>query len=137
MNIKKKNNGITLIALVVTIIVLLILAGITINLAFNSNGILKRASNAKKAQEIAELSDLIQLEAMSYNTGVRLNEKDISGEPISVETTFIKNLITQGIIERIEDVQEDVGEKGLYYINTRSEERRVGKECRSRWSPYH
>ena len=27
----------------------------------------------------------------------------------------------------------------LYYfgLNTRSEERRVGKECRSRWSPYH
>ena len=23
------------------------------------------------------------------------------------------------------------------YVNVRSEERRVGKECRSRWSPYH
>ena len=31
----------------------------------------------------------------------------------------------------IEDVKENV--KNLY----RSEERRVGKECRSRWSPYH
>ena len=26
---------------------------------------------------------------------------------------------------------------GSSYIRTRSEERRVGKECRSRWSPYH
>ena len=26
---------------------------------------------------------------------------------------------------------------GLKIITTRSEERRVGKECRSRWSPYH
>ena len=26
---------------------------------------------------------------------------------------------------------------GLYVAHTRSEERRVGKECRSRWSPYH
>ena len=25
----------------------------------------------------------------------------------------------------------------LYDVTTRSEERRVGKECRSRWSPYH
>ena len=25
----------------------------------------------------------------------------------------------------------------LYYLKGRSEERRVGKECRSRWSPYH
>ena len=30
------------------------------------------------------------------------------------------------------------GSKGVYHKNTcRSEERRVGKECRSRWSPYH
>jgi len=27
--------------------------------------------------------------------------------------------------------------KGPAYIQARSEERRVGKECRSRWSPYH
>ena len=26
---------------------------------------------------------------------------------------------------------------GMAYIEMRSEERRVGKECRSRWSPYH
>ena len=26
---------------------------------------------------------------------------------------------------------------GKFYVTTRSEERRVGKECRSRWSPYH
>ena len=25
----------------------------------------------------------------------------------------------------------------IYTVLTRSEERRVGKECRSRWSPYH
>ena len=29
------------------------------------------------------------------------------------------------------------GEVDIYKVNTRSEERRVGKECRSRWSPYH
>ena len=28
-------------------------------------------------------------------------------------------------------------ENGMDYSNYRSEERRVGKECRSRWSPYH
>ena len=29
-------------------------------------------------------------------------------------------------------------ERGIpYYVRSRSEERRVGKECRSRWSPYH
>ena len=33
------------------------------------------------------------------------------------------------------DVQN--GRKALEFLRTRSEERRVGKECRSRWSPYH
>ena len=28
-------------------------------------------------------------------------------------------------------------EAGCAYVENRSEERRVGKECRSRWSPYH
>ena len=31
----------------------------------------------------------------------------------------------------------DVKDAGVSYIWGRSEERRVGKECRSRWSPYH
>src|SRR2546425_10885143 len=34
--------------------------------------------------------------------------------------------------------REDLNHTGAHKINnTRSEERRVGKECRSRWSPYH
>ena len=41
-----KVRGITLIALVVTIIVLLILAGVTIGMATSNDGIIKRASNA-------------------------------------------------------------------------------------------
>ena len=32
---------------------------------------------------------------------------------------------------------DDEGNKYLDMYNNRSEERRVGKECRSRWSPYH
>ena len=32
---------------------------------------------------------------------------------------------------------DDQDPKIVYYMSMRSEERRVGKECRSRWSPYH
>ena len=45
---KTKNKGITLIALVITIIVLLILAGVTINLTLGENGIFKTAEMAGK-----------------------------------------------------------------------------------------
>lgn len=48
------NSGITLIALIVTIIVLLILAGVTINLAIKDNGIFKRVANAATAYNNAE-----------------------------------------------------------------------------------
>ncbi len=48
-NMKFKNkNGITLIALVVTIIVLLILAGVSISMLTGQNGILNRAAEAKE-----------------------------------------------------------------------------------------
>ena len=46
-----RNKGITLISLVVTIIVLLILAGITIGTIFNDNGIIKKAQEAANATE--------------------------------------------------------------------------------------
>ena len=44
---KKGNRGITLIALIVTIIVLILLAGVTLNLLMGDNGILNRAKAAK------------------------------------------------------------------------------------------
>lgn len=42
----KKNNGITLISLIITIIILLILAGVALNFAIGENGIFKLANNA-------------------------------------------------------------------------------------------
>ena len=53
MNRKTNNRGITLIALVITIIVLLILAGVSISILTGENGILTQASKAKKATEEA------------------------------------------------------------------------------------
>ena len=65
----KKTAGITLIALVVTIIVLLILAGISIMMLTGNNGILTRAGQAKEMTEIAGLEEELQLEYLSLLTG--------------------------------------------------------------------
>ena len=51
----RRERGITLIALVVTIIVLLILAGISISMLTGQNGILNRAQEAKEKTEDAVL----------------------------------------------------------------------------------
>ncbi len=62
---KHKNSGITLIALVITIIVLLILAGVSIAMLTGENGILTQAQNAKRRTEEAaanEQADLYEAE---------------------------------------------------------------------------
>ena len=67
MNLNKKfkrNKGITLIALVVTIIVLLILAGISISMLTGQNGILNRAAEAKSKNGTAQNEDLVKLSTM-------------------------------------------------------------------------
>ena len=64
----KKNKGITLIALVVTIIVLLILAGISISMLTGQNGILNRAQEAKEKTQVANEKEAIGLATMDALT---------------------------------------------------------------------
>ena len=69
MNTKRKNaRGITLIALVITIIVLLILVGITINALSGENGILKRATQAKSKTGRANALEQINLAIITART---------------------------------------------------------------------
>ncbi len=75
----RKEEGITLIALVITIIVLLILAGVTLSLVAGENGILKRATNAvdvnEKASAQEEANLLIADFATQYYEGKYVNYK--------------------------------------------------------------
>ncbi len=57
----KNQRGITLIALVITIIVLLILAGVSIAMLTGQNGILTKASGSSEKSEIAEVDEAIRL----------------------------------------------------------------------------
>ena len=57
----KKENGVTLVALVVTIIVLIILAGISINLILGDNGIITIAKRAKENTELAKVEEETEL----------------------------------------------------------------------------
>lgn len=57
----KGQKGITLVALVITIIVLLILAGVSISLVVGENGVLNRAQDAVKEQKVAEVKEAIAL----------------------------------------------------------------------------
>ena len=70
----KTNKGITLIALVITIIVLLILAGVTIAMLTGENGILTKANNSKNETAKATAKEKVQTEVMaSYGTDGKIN----------------------------------------------------------------
>ena len=91
-NIKNKSKGITLIALVITIIVLLILAGVTIATLTGENGILTRASDANvetRAASVEERKNLWKTEKQTdnyvgENTAQTLGEllDDLEGEDL-------------------------------------------------------
>ena len=72
----KNTEGITLVALVVTIVILLILAGVSIQLTLGNNGIIRKAQDAKLASEVADEKDVIVL---AYNSAfLEVRGKDIS-----------------------------------------------------------
>ena len=71
----RKNQGITLVALVVTIIIIIILATVTINMAFGDNGLITKAQQAKLQQEIA-----IARETLTMVLGDALTEKKLNTE---------------------------------------------------------
>ena len=91
----KKENGITLIALTITIIVLLILAGVTVATLTGDNGLLTKAGQAKKEQIINTEKEQLELSVESnkiYNNGNYNsdNVKDYINAGIGKEISKIK-----------------------------------------------
>ena len=72
--LNKKERGITLIALVITITVLLILAGVSIAMLTGDNGILTEASNAKIETVLGAIKEQIKLLQMES----RIEEKEVT-----------------------------------------------------------
>ena len=131
----KGRNGITLIALVITIIVLLILAGVTIASITGENGILSKATNARDNNAKVSAEERVKTEVLgSYGSdgklslddlnnnlknvdGLKYNEKKISADnkieslPATVNVDGYDVVITeQGNVEKpkkLEDAKTD------------------------------
>ena len=71
----KEMRGITLVALVVTIVVLLILAGVSINLVLGNNGIIAKAKEAETKSAEASQNDLKGMNALTEEMNNALGEK--------------------------------------------------------------
>ena len=76
----------------------------------------------------------------SIDGAQKLVQIDLNSNQVTRVYRFDKDILPEGA--RLNDVRVDA-ERGIAYVSEfgvgaiRSEERRVGKECRSRWSPYH
>ena len=94
----KSNKGITLIALVVTIIVLVILAGIAVAALMGDNGIIKRAGEAKESQRGATVQDEVTL-ALSENKMIdEINKtKGVTGG-LKTKETLVNELVDKGYL---------------------------------------
>ena len=111
----KEEYGITLLALVVTIIVLLILAGVTISSITGNNGILTRTKEAVAAQDEANRREYLDQLMLEYSMDKTSRDEGI--------TDFLNELKADG---RIEDFAYYDGELvlkygGYYYLAEREE----------------
>ena len=89
MKTKFKNaKGITLIALVITIIVLLILAGVTIATLTGDNGILGKANEAETKSDIVEVKEQAQLDISNW-----MAERIRNGEDTVLDDATVKSII--------------------------------------------
>ena len=86
----RNQKGITLIALVITIIVLLILAGVSIAMLTGSNGILTQANRAGEATREADIKEAISLAVSTINA-------DIYDDTQNTYTTLSYDTISQAI----------------------------------------
>lgn len=94
----RKQKGITLIALIVTIIVLLILAGVAVATLTGDNGLISKSGEAKKQAEISEGQEQLEI-AVTQSTNKRGNID---------ETKLAKNLSKLNGIKYINSEKEEV-----------------------------
>lgn len=130
--LKRKEKGITLIALVVTIIVLLILAGVSIAMLTGNNGLLNQAIKAKEETEISSEKEGINLSVINYQfknddkykLGTTLYDKNADNS--TIWDVIVSNGITYGTnwnyIETGTNIEGYGNSKNNYLVNYKTGE---------------
>ena len=95
----KQEKGITLIALVVTIVVLLILAGVSLSLVIGNDGIMKRAKEAKNRYAEAQTNEEKQLNELANGIDEMETEiKKVDGVPIPEGYYYVGGTKASGLV---------------------------------------
>ena len=107
----KKKNAITLLALVITIIILLFLAGVAIQMSFGENGLIAKSVQAQKEQAKAELYDTAKLSYTNLNAKALENGQPSPGAELALSTTEFR--------DRYDIVGNDITDKKGIVIDTK------------------
>ena len=101
----KKERGITLIALVVTIVVLLILAGVSISLVLNNNGVISKAKEAKNRYAETQTNEEKQLNEVSDWIKEAVYDPALDGVTIPEGYYYVGGTKAKGLV--ISDAEAD------------------------------
>ena len=125
MNNRKKEKGITLIALAVTIIVMLILAGVTMAALTSENGIINQADKVKETNKVAKVEEEAKLE---YSNLIIEKQMDGHGEETNLDDVIGK-LEAQGYETAKKDEKSYIKIGEYYYeIKLENEQVSIAKE---------
>ena len=114
-----KEKGITLIALVVTIVVLLILAGVSLNAIFSENGIIKRAQDAQNKMDQATQNDLDAINELNNwidgktngTTGENTTGGNTTGGNDNLSTTTKISTLVGTVVDKNTKAEDAYGNK--------------------------
>ena len=99
----KKQKGITLIALVVTIVVLLILAGVTISLLLDENGIIAKSKDARTETRVSQIEDEVGMWKQHNFINKESNQAQESADTM-LENLISRKLLTEDEIDRDQEL---------------------------------
>ena len=110
LNIKTKDkNGITLVALVVTVVVLIVLAGVSINLVIGNNGIITKAQVAKTSTELAKYKE----ELSQWKINKKMEDNNFVEDTLSAG----KNNLTYGGVKQEGNIKTIIKDMADEYID--------------------
>ena len=120
----KKETGITLVSLVVTIIILIILAGISINILVGDNGVITKAQQAKENTLLAQEEEAKQLNQLySQLNYIGGNAGDIDGDAVDKLLSFKKVIAVAITNEGVSTQETDSAEVMASHIGKIVQER--------------
>lgn len=110
----KKQNGITLVALVITIIVLLILAGVTLSMVVGDNGILTRAKQSQFETEQAKVKEEVEMALADLSASFQVKRATDSS------STYTTGAVYTELSKTLKNIKTSDSNLEGYYITAKN-----------------